>query len=32
MKIILGDNQFFGINHIDLQKGTLVKQEFNERE
>ena len=29
MKIILGDNQFFGINHIDLQKGTMVKQEFD---
>ena len=31
MKIILGDNQFFGINHVDLQKGTMVKQEFNDQ-
>ncbi|MAZ95888.1 MAG: hypothetical protein CMP53_00005, partial [Flavobacteriales bacterium] len=31
MKIILGDNQFFGINHVDLQKGTMVKQQFNDQ-
>lgn len=30
MKIILGDNQFFGINHSDLEKAELVKKKFNE--
>jgi hypothetical protein len=29
MKIILGDNQFFGINHIDLKKGEKTKMKFN---
>ena len=29
MKILLGDNQFFGINHYDLQKGNLTKQKFS---
>lgn len=28
MKIILGDNQYFGINHHDLSKGELTKQKF----
>ena len=29
MKIILGDNQFFGVNHFDLQKGTKTKLKFD---
>jgi len=29
MKIILGDNQFFGINHFDLKKGEKTKMKFN---
>ena len=29
MKIILGDNQFFGINHFDLKKGEKTKSKFN---
>lgn len=29
MKIILGDNQFFGINHFDLKKGEIVKSKFD---
>ena len=28
MKVILGDNQFFGINHFDLEKGNLIKSRF----
>lgn len=28
MKIILGDNQFFGVNHFDLQKGEKTKIKF----
>ncbi|WP_339882848.1 hypothetical protein [Polaribacter vadi] len=28
MKVLLGDNQFFGINHYDLQKGNLTKEKF----
>lgn len=28
MKLILGDNQFFGINHFDLEKGQAVKSKF----
>lgn len=28
MKIILGDNQFFGVNHFDLQKGEKTKLKF----
>ena len=28
MKIILGDNQFFGINHFDLRKGENNKSSF----
>lgn len=28
MKIILGDNQFFGINHSDLSKGEKTKSQF----
>ena len=29
MKIILGDNQFFGVNHFDLNKGEQTKSKFN---
>lgn len=29
MKIILGDNQFFGINHFDLKRGMETKSKFN---
>ena len=29
MKIILGDNQFFGVNHFDLNKGEKTKLKFN---
>ena len=29
MKIILGDNQFFGVNHFDLKKGTATKLKFD---
>ena len=29
MKIILGDNQFFGINHLDLKKGEKTKLKFD---
>ena len=29
MKIILGDNQFFGVNHFDLQKGEKTKLKFD---
>lgn len=29
MKQILGDNQFFGINHFDLGKGDKTKNKFN---
>jgi len=29
MKIILGDNQFFGVNHFDLSKGQKTKEIFN---
>jgi hypothetical protein len=29
MKILLGDNQFFGINHFDLKKGSQIKEKFN---
>lgn len=32
MKIILGDNQFFGINHFDLDKGQKTKLKFNTNE
>lgn len=32
MKIILGDNQFFGVNHFDLQKGSLTKKKFGHKE
>ena len=29
MKILLGDNQFFGVNHFDLEKGHISnKKEF----
>tara|TARA_B100000787_G_scaffold158112_1_gene135338 strand:+ start:48 stop:887 length:840 start_codon:yes stop_codon:yes gene_type:complete len=30
MKIILGDNQFFGVNHHDLTKGESTKQKFQD--
>lgn len=30
MKIILGDNQFFGVNHFDLTKGILTKNQFED--
>ena len=29
MKIILGDNQFFGVNHFDLSKGQQTRNLFN---
>ena len=29
MKIILGDNQFFGVNHFDIQKGEKTKLKFD---
>jgi len=28
MKIILGDNQFFGVNHFDLRKGEEIRGKF----
>ena len=30
MKIILGDNQFFGVNHFDLKKGEKTKSKFDD--
>jgi len=32
MKIILGDNQFFGVNHFDLKKGEETKSKFRTNE
>lgn len=32
MKLILGDNQFFGINHHDLKKGNQTKLKFSTEE
>lgn len=29
MKLILGDNQFFGVNHTDLKKAALTRELFN---
>lgn len=29
MKIILGDNQYFGVNHFDLEKGEKTKLKFD---
>jgi len=29
MKILLGDNQFFGVNHFDLEKGHATKLKFD---
>ena len=29
MKLILGDNQFFGVNHFDLNKGEKTKLKFD---
>ena len=31
MKIILGDNQFFGINHHDLERGNKTKLKFSDK-
>ena len=28
MKVLLGDNQFFGVNHFDLNKGNKTKDKF----
>jgi hypothetical protein len=28
MKVLLGDNQFFGVNHFDLEKGVKTKLQF----
>ncbi len=32
MKILLGDNQFFGVNHTDLKKGSEIQQMFSSAE
>jgi hypothetical protein len=32
MKQILGDNQFFGINHYDIKKGDITKSLFSDNE
>ncbi len=32
MKLILGDNQFFGINHHDLDKGSKTKLKFGDEQ
>lgn len=32
MKLILGDNQFFGVNHADLKKATSSKELFSSHE
>lgn len=32
MKQILGDNQFFGVNHYDIDKGDQTKNKFNSDE
>ncbi len=32
MKLLLGDNQFFGINHFDLEKGQAIKSKFEKTE
>ena len=32
MKLILGDNQFFGVNHADLKKATLTRELFSSYE
>ena len=32
MKILLGDNQFFGINHADLKKALETQQNFSTKE
>lgn len=29
MKLILGDNQFFGVNHADLKKAAITKEMFS---
>lgn len=29
MKLILGDNQFFGVNHADLKKAAMTRELFN---
>lgn len=32
MKLILGDNQFFGVNHADLKKAALTREMFSSHE
>ena len=32
MKLILGDNQFFGVNHADLKKAAITKELFGSHE
>lgn len=32
MKLILGDNQFFGVNHADLKKAALTREMFSSPE
>lgn len=32
MKQILGDNQFFGVNHFDIDKGDNIKENFSSNE
>ena len=32
MKIIIGDNQYFGVNHFDLEKGAKTKLKFDTTE
>jgi hypothetical protein len=32
MKLILGDNQFFGVNHANLKKGVRTKEMFSSHE
>ena len=32
MKLILGDNQFFGVNHADLKKAALTRELFSSHE
>lgn len=32
MKLILGDNQFFGVNHADLKKAAMTRELFSKHE
>jgi len=32
MKLILGDNQFFGVNHADLKKAATIRESFSKHE